>query len=374
MAKSGRGEPRKARTFTAGEPPAARYAEITDRLLKAEQQSAALSGQLLAMQERLQSIEARVADALAYGQANHYLNRVQAEAAERSLILQGRIAARGIPDRLHSLADAEFSVFSQWGEDGIIDWLVRQVPMPNTRFIEFGVESFREANCRFLMQNRNWRGLVIDANQQQMQQLRGDKIFWMYDLAALTAFITAENINDLFRGAGFEGPIGILSVDIDGNDYWVLDKIDCVDPAVLICEYNSLLGDMRPITAPYRADAGRFDGHYSGLYYGVSISALVRLARRKRYTLVGTNSYGSNAFFVRDDLAHHVLDRLETVVARPSRCRDSRNEQGQLSFAGGLDRYALIKDLPVVDVESNETMRLGDIEPLYSAEWLSEMT
>ena len=200
------------------------FSQIADRLRRAEVQSEALANQILAIQQRLQAIEARASDTIAYGQANHYLSQAQAATSERSLLLQGRIAARGSPESLHSLADAEFCVFSQWGEDGIIDWLVRHVPLPNKRFIEFGVESFQEANCRFLLQNGNWRRLVIDSNQQQMQQLRNNKIFWMYDLVALTAFITAENINDLFKMAGFEGPLGILSVDIDGNDYWVLEQ------------------------------------------------------------------------------------------------------------------------------------------------------
>ncbi len=374
MARGGAPEDRDEQALANIEALNARYAEIAERLRRAEDQSVTLSGQLLTIHQHLQAIEARASEAIAYGHASYGLNQAQALIGERSLLLQGRIAAQRIPERLHSLADAEFCVFSQWGEDGIIDWLVRHVPMPNTRFIEFGVETFREANCRFLLQNRNWRGLVIDSNEQQMQQLRNDNIFWMYDLVALTAFITAENINGLFRRAGFEGPLGILSVDIDGNDYWVLEKIDSVDPAIIICEYNSLLGDTRPVVVPYRADASRFDGHYSGLYYGVSIAALVLLAKRKGYTLVGTNSYGSNAFFVRDNLAHHVLERLDNVAVRPSRCRDSRNQQGQLTFAAGLERYELIKELPVVDVESNKTMRLSEIKSLYSTEWRAGMT
>src|ERR1019366_3741070 len=88
-----------------------------------------------------------------------------------------------------TLADAEFRVFSQWGEDGIIEWLVTQVAVPNNRFIEFGVENFTEANCRFLMHNRNWKGLIFDGNENHMTGLRKDRLFWMY-LTAQGAFIT----------------------------------------------------------------------------------------------------------------------------------------------------------------------------------------
>jgi hypothetical protein len=333
----------------------------------------ALSAQLDSLERRLQLLEARVAEAAAYGQAGYNLQLAQSEAAERALLLQGRIAAQGTPDRLPTLADAEFRVSSQWGEDGIIEWLVQHLPLPNNRFIEFGVETFREANCRFLMQNRNWRGLVIDSNSAQIAAIRADKIYWMYDLTACSAFITAENINDLFEQAGYTGPIGILSVDVDGNDYWILDRISCVDPAIVVCEYNPILGDTRSISVPYKQDRSRFDEHPSGLYYGTSIGALCYWAKRRGYTLAGSNSFGSNAFFIRDDIASMALDRIQDVAVHPSACRDSRNEQGQLTYAGGLDRLALIQDMQVVDVESGDVVRLGSIDALYSERWTAAM-
>jgi hypothetical protein len=101
------------------------------------------------LQRRLEVLEARTSDPLAYGQANYRLQLAQSAAAERALLLHGQIAARGLPDTLQTLAEAEFRVSSQWGEDGILEWPVRHAPLPNTRFIEFGVETFQETNCRF---------------------------------------------------------------------------------------------------------------------------------------------------------------------------------------------------------------------------------
>lgn len=347
-----------------------RSVAAADHLTDLTQCSAAVAGKFQAVMDRLLPIEARAAEAVGYGQTNHYL---QTDFGERSLLLQGRMAANAIPDQLHSLADAEFRVFSQWGEDGIIDWLVRTVPVPNTRFVEFGVENFREANCRFLLQNRNWRGLVMDGSQAHMEGLKNDRMYWMFDLTAKPAFITAENINALIASAGFDGPLGILSIDIDGNDYWVWEAIEGVDAAIIICEYNPILGDTQPIALPYKADFNRFDGHHSGLYFGCSIAALTSLAKRKGYTLVGTNSNGINAFFVRNDLAGHVLDKLGEVVTHPSRHRDSRDEQGQLCFTGGLDRYSQMHDLPVINVETKKTVLLREIEKPYSDDWLKRM-
>jgi hypothetical protein len=298
-----------------------------------------------------------------------------ADFSQRSLLLQGRMAARALPrrQRVRDLSKVEFRVFSQWGEDGIIEWLAEHVAVPNERFIEFGVETFREANCRFLMQNRNWKGLVFDGNAAYMAALAAESLFWMHDLTAKATFITAENIDELIREAGFDGPLGILSIDVDGNDYWIWEAIASVDPAIVVCEYNPILGDTRAIAVPYDPAFRRFDAHYSGLYFGTSIAALKLLASRKGYAFVGTNQNGINAFFVKNNLATPVLDLIEVPKAFPSRHRDSRNPAGQLTFAGGRERLALIRDMPVVDVETGRSLLLSDIEQPYSEAWLQGM-
>src|SRR5258708_37539223 len=152
--------------------------------------------------------QAQLAQAAGYGLMNHH---TFTDYAERSLLLQGRLAARTNPvgRRIADLSEAEFCVFSQWGEDGIIEWLVAHVDTPNARFVEFGVETFREANCRFLMQNRNWKGLVLDGSEANMAALRTQPLFWKHHLETRAAFVTAENINKLISEAGFAGPLGI---------------------------------------------------------------------------------------------------------------------------------------------------------------------
>lgn len=332
----------------------------------------ALNARLAEISAALTTLNTGAGQSAALGVAGRRLALRQLDLAERALLLQGQTAARALPERLGALSDAEFRVTSQWGEDGVIEWLMRWVPTPNTRFVEFGVENFREANCRFLMQHRYWRGLVIDGSPQNIEMLKGQPIYWMHDLTAVAAFVTAENINDIIRSAGFEGEIGLLSVDIDGNDYWVWRAIDCVRPAIVVCEYNAIFGDLLPLSTPYRTDFTRFD-HTSGLYYGASIAALIGLASQKGYVFVGSNAFGSNAFFVRSDLAAPVLERIQTVTAQPSLGRDSRNAEGQLTYARGLERLDLIKDQPVVNVETGEVQALRAFERLYSDDWLAKL-
>ena len=295
--------------------------------------------------------------------------------AERSLMLGGRIMAAALPRQraIADLSEVEFRVFSQWGEDGIIEWLVSHLRLPNTRFVEFGVGNFYEANCRFLLLNRNWKGLVMDSSADNMRGLRGETIYWKYDLTAVSAFISAENINSLIAENGFAGPLGILSIDIDGNDYWIWNAVTVVDPAIVVCEYNPIFGDTRPVSIPYDPAFTRFAEHYSGLYFGCSIAALCHLAARRGYTFLGTNSNGINAFFVRNDLAEPALQLVGECRAFPSRHRDSRDQAGHLSYAGGTERLDLIRHLPVIDVVTGKSIRLGDIATPYSNRWLREM-
>src|SRR5258708_40191895 len=119
-------------------------------------------------------------------------------------------------------------------------WVCQKLAGIPGSFVEFGVEDYTEANTRFLLHNRGWRGLIMDGSMPNMQAVRDDPLHWMHDLTAVPAFITVENVNDLIQRAGFGGEIGILSVDIDGNDYWVLDAIRCINPAIIICEINGV--------------------------------------------------------------------------------------------------------------------------------------
>jgi hypothetical protein len=260
-----------------------------------------------------------------------------------------------------SLADAEFKVFSQFGDDGIIQYLIhRLAPLPDS-FVEFGVENYRESNTRFLLMNDNWRGLVLDGNQRGIDRVQQDEIYWRHTLTARCAWITRDNINDLLRAAGFSGQIGLLSIDIDGNDYWVWEKIDAVDPVVTIVEYNSIFGPDLAVTIPYQPKFARHRAHYSGQFWGASLQALTALAKRKGYSLVGCNSAGNNAYFVRDDK----IDNLPVLLAKDAfvdaRFRDSRNKNGKLSHRTGAERFQLIADLEVYDLHQNKIARLNSL-------------
>lgn len=201
-------------------------------------------------------------------------------------VLLGKLLAKLNYNTVSSLQDAEFRVFSQFGDDGIIQHLVNILGIKETIFIEFGVENYNEANTRFLLENNNWRGLVIDADPSNIEYIKKTQNYWRHDLTALCGFVTAENINDTIADAGFAGDIGLLHIDVDGNDYWIWKAINVVRPAIVIIEYNSLFGSKRSITIPYEPHFIRHVKHHSGLYAGASLNALCYLAKEKGYKFI----------------------------------------------------------------------------------------
>jgi hypothetical protein len=274
----------------------------------------------------------------------------------------GGLEARSIRALPHdAIRQAEFSVFSQFGEDGIIQFLVQRVPIERELFVEFGVEDYQESNTRFLLVHDNWRGLIIDGAPAHEGFLRDTGLAWRHHIDAITAFIDRDNIDGLIGGAGIEGDIGLLSIDVDGNDYWILEKIAAVSPRILVAEYNSTFGPEAAVTVPYDPGFVRGDKHPSWLYWGASLAALQRAADRKGYALVAGNRAGNNVFFVRRDVLGDIPELSVADAYAPSRFRESRGPNRELTFVSEhSDRLALMADMPLYDVDADATVTVGE--------------
>lgn len=274
----------------------------------------------------------------------------------------GRIESRQCSDiSSKKISDYEFKVSSQWGEDGIIQYLVKNVPIENQIFVEFGVEKYTESNTRFLLQNNNWGGLVIDGSDENINYIKNDSIYWRCNLKAECAFIDKENINKLITRNGISGDIGILSVDIDGNDYWVWEAINCISPRIVICEYNSHFGDSHKVSVPYDGSFVRSNKHFSNIYYGASISALDFLAKKKGYSLIGSNIAGNNLFFVRNDLMSNFKALTPKEAYRVSQFREARDENGKLTFNNIENNLKIISNLEIINVETGEPIKVKEL-------------
>jgi hypothetical protein len=278
-------------------------------------------------------------------------------------LLMGLIASRQCAQAdADTIAENEFSVYSQFGEDGIIQWLLRKVRVTNRIFVEFGVEDYQEANTRFLLMNNRWTGLVLDGSSSHVARINADPDRWRHPVTARCAFIDRENINELILGAGIEGDIGLLSIDIDGNDYWVWRAITAVRPRIVVCEYNSLFGARSAVTIPYEPTFVRARAHYSSLYFGASLPALTHLSRELGYSLVGSSTMGNNAFFVRDDLVGDLPVLTPETAWIEAGFRESRNRDGSLSHLEPQAARALIADLPLLDVEADVATTVGRLQ------------
>ncbi len=252
-----------------------------------------------------------------------------------------------------------FQVFSQSNEDGIIQYLIHQIDIPNKSFIEFGVENYTECNTRFLLLNNNWSGLIMDGSRENMEQLKNSPIYWRHNVLAKAAFITKDNINQLISewSGAKKRDIGILSIDIDGMDYWVWKAINCINPRIVICEFNPIFGADISVTVPYKEDFNRTDMHYSNLYWGASLGAYVSLAKDKGYKLVCVNQMGQNAFFVRNEEKN--LDEVTCKEAyRGMNYRESRDEEGNLTYLSQEEGLKLIENEMIVDVTDNKTKHI----------------
>jgi hypothetical protein len=274
----------------------------------------------------------------------------------------GRIEERQLSAKLPGcFNDYEFQVYSQWGEDGLIQYLVRDTPLERRIFVEFGVEKYAESNTRFLLINDNWAGLLIDGSKQNIDYIRNDTIYWKYNLKAECSFIDRDNINSLISGNGISDDIGLLSIDIDGNDYWVWDAIQVISPRIVICEYNSLWGSELSVSIPYDPAFSRTLAHYSNLYFGASIAALSKLANSKGYSLVGSNRAGNNAFYVRNDVITDIAIVSPRNAWVESKFRESRNKAGQLTYLSFPERLALVSDMPLVNLDDGKQYSVGEL-------------
>jgi hypothetical protein len=241
----------------------------------------------------------------------------------------------------------EFSLYSQNGEDGLLLSLVEQTGAASKTFVEIGVEDARECNTAMLAFLLGWDGLMletdpmcVDAARRLAERLLARK---RNRLQIRHALVTAENVNGLIEQAGFRGELGVLSIDVDGVDYWLWKAVRVVSPRLVVIEYNASFGPTRSVTVPYDPQFRcRREGPGS-LYHGASLAALELLGKRLGYALVAVESAGVNAFFARQDLCPPALaGKSSAELYRPHFERSKKLSPER--------QWAAVEHLPLVTV------------------------
>ncbi|MGB8965406.1 MAG: hypothetical protein WCB99_07180 [Candidatus Cybelea sp.] len=200
-------------------------------------------------------------------------------------------------DARHQLEQYEQNVSSQQGEDGILREIFYRVGPESRYFVEFGTEDGSVCNTALLASRYRWGGLYIEANSQDVQKLR-ERWAARSDITVREAFVTAENIAGLLADGGVPNEFDLLSIDVDGNDYWVWKALANYRPRAVVIEYNAAYPPPRRWIMAYDPKHN-WDGT---THFGASLSAYQELGSRLGYALLGTDRHGLNAFFLRRDL------------------------------------------------------------------------
>ncbi len=257
--------------------------ELGERLQRLEKQlqAGAPPGQLA---ERLQAIEQRLTEVTA-GLADIGSNACRQHEQTRWLQAQD---LRAYERRAHSPN----------GEDGIIQEILHRIGVEARYFVEIGVKSGIESNCAHLVQEENWSGLFVESDHAKSQQLT-EFYHLNWHVRCVRALVTSSNVEELLAECGVPFNMAVLSVSIHGNDYWLWSALNRWRPRLVVIEYNSHCPPSQKWVMQENPDH-KWDGTS---YYGASLASLTALGRKKGYTLVATESSGTTAFFVRDELA-----------------------------------------------------------------------
>ncbi len=278
------------------------------------------------------------------------------------------VSLRDISDmKKKHLWDWELKVTSQWGEDGIVDFIIKRLEIPHVRILEIGSGNFIECNSRFAAENLGASVVAVDARDDLVSTVKSMDIYWKGQIFPKQLYVNPENVQEVFEDAArLLTGIDIVSLDIDGNDYWVLRNLNLSGVRCVVVEINPLFGAKASISIPRDDNFNRTTAHHSWLYFGMSFQAATTLMKEKGFELIGSNRVGNNLFFVRNSEARIFADCISTASehreAKYWRIRESRDVAGNLTYLSVQDSLELIGNCKVQDVITQEIKTLSEFK------------
>ena len=274
-------------------------------------------------------------------------------------------ASKAARNTYKNLWDAEVRVFSQWGEDRILDYLFDVIGIAKPKIIEFGAGNFIECNSRFAAEYRNASTYVVDMREDLLRNVKSLDIYWRNSIFPVQDFITPDTARKHLQNAkDLMGGVDTLSIDIDGNDYWVLDGLDLSGIDIVVCEYNPLYGSKIACSVPRDDNYDRTKAHWSYLHYGMSLRAAIFLMTNHGLVFIGTNRAGNNAFFVQEKYIElfnfKIPDLNELEIFVDWRVRESRDEVGILSYLPKKSIKEILFDLELIEITKKTKIRFSD--------------
>lgn len=268
-------------------------------------------------------------------------------------------------DKVKDLDEVNFKVFSQNGEDGIIDFILYKLNIKIPKFIEIGVGDFSECNTRFIYKKNHPKGLIIDIIKNFSKKVSLVEETWKGGLITIEKQIDSTNINQVLSENNFDNNIDLLSIDIDGVDYWILKELPKSLSKILIAEYNPYFGDKFHLTVPDIKGFNRTNYHYSELCFGCSLPALIQLMEEKNMTFIGSNLFRNNAFFIDNKYAKkfnlNKIDKNNLMKFTNARFLESKDKNNKKNFLHRDKILKEIQDCEVIDLQQNKKIKISDI-------------
>jgi len=268
---------------------------------------------------------------------------------------------------IETLSDVDYKIFSQNGEDGIIDYLLKSLKIERPNFVEIGIGDYSESNTRFLFERNACRGLIVDCLDDLKAKVSKNIKLWRGDLTVIESIVNTENILEILITNKFQKDVDFFSLDIDGVDYWILEKLPPNFSKIVVVEYNSVFGNKKKITVPNINKFYRTDYHHSNLCFGMSLPAAIEVMQNKNFYFVGVNLMKNNAFFVSNDFPKHKffknLQIEELNKIEESNFRESRDIDGNLNYLSGTKRIKEISGCEVINLDHDliTKMKIGEI-------------
>ncbi len=269
-------------------------------------------------------------------------------------------------EKIEDIDSINYKVFSQNGEDGIIQYLIKSLKLKNIKFIEIGTQDYSESNTRYIFESMRCNGLIVDPLKNLKNEVRKNTIdFWKNNLVIVNDLATPENINFILEKNDFDDKIDLFSIDIDGIDYWVIKELKKNISKIFVAEYNPYFGPDLEITVPYIKNFHRTSYHYSNLCWGVSLKSLIKIMADKNYSFVGSNEFRNNAFFVSNDYIDKIKlkkPNIENLYEFTNATyRESRDKDGKLSFIEPKKILEKIKDCEVINLKDNKLVKISEL-------------
>ena len=266
-----------------------------------------------------------------------------------------------------NINQAELRVFSQFGEDGIIDFLIEKLNIKFAKFVEVGTSDYSESNTRFLFETGKSEGLIIDSDEKLHSKVKSLFQLWRGNLKILPMFVDSDNLLKTLEKFNFSKNLDLFSLDVDGIDYWLIKKLPNKISKIFVAEYNANFGSTLEVTVPYSEKFNRTEHHYSNLGWGMSLLALINLMNLKGYDFIGTNNAKCNAFFVEKSMTNLLnIDLPDTTKLNDFtniKINEGLDINKNLAFYDNKQKIEVMKDIKVIDLKSdiNKIIKLSDL-------------